>query len=49
MEKQTKNAYEENVSHAVAANVAALCEGGIFENLSLHFSTSADNCFSVEN
>jgi hypothetical protein len=31
------------------ANGLALCEGGILKNLSLHFSTSVDYCFTVEN
>jgi hypothetical protein len=32
----------------VAPNVEALCEGGIFENLSLHFSTTVDYCSTVK-
>jgi hypothetical protein len=33
----------------VAGNGEALCEGGIFGNMQLHFCTSVDKCFAVEN
>jgi hypothetical protein len=33
----------------MAGNGKALCEGEVFEILSLHFSTTVDLCFMVEN
>jgi hypothetical protein len=33
----------------LAANVEALFEGGVFGNMPVHFCTSNDLCFTVEN
>jgi hypothetical protein len=42
--------WEVSINDAVKilTNVKALCEGGRFENLLLHFTTSGDYCLQVK-